>query len=117
MQASAGDLIFNDLNDRLRAHMDFHELSLVLENAQQSHLFSPSSTPSLSPELPWQILFAKQIPRNPRYPSILNPFPVADMKQLTYKKLWELMVNRHGERRIPAVTVDDEPHQLLLIGK
>lgn len=117
MQASPGDLIITNLNDRLRAHMDFYELSLVVENIQQSHLFSPSSTPSLSPELPWQIMFAKQIQRNLRYAPSLNPFPVADMKQLTYKKLWDLMVNRQGERRIPAVTVDDEPHQLLLIGK
>lgn len=97
--------------------MDFHELTLLLENTQQSHLFSPSSTPSLSPELPWQILFAKQTQRNLRYSPNLNPYPVADMKQMTFKKLWELMVNRKGERRIPAVTVDDEPHQLLLIGK
>jgi hypothetical protein len=97
--------------------MDFHELSLVLENSQQSHLFSPSSTPSLSPELPWQILFAKQTQRSFRHTPNLIPYPLADMKQLTFKKLWELMVNRHGERRIPAVTVGDEPHQLLLIGK
>ena len=116
MQASPGDLIINDLNECLRAHMDLHELSLVLENPQ-SHLFSPSSTPSLSPELPWQILFVKQTQRNPRLSPPLNPFPIADMKQLTFKKLWELMVNCHGERRIPAVTINDEPHQLLLIGK
>ena len=96
--------------------MNLHELSLVLENPQ-SHLFSPSSTPSLSPELPWQILFAKQTQRNLRFTPNLNPFPIADMKQLTFKKLWEQMVNRQGERRIPAVTIDDEPHQLLLIGK
>lgn len=115
-QASPEDLIINGLNECLRVHMDFHELSLVSENPQ-SHLFSPSSTPSLLPELPWQILFAKQTQRNPRYSPLLNTFPVADMKQLTFKKLWELMVNRQGERRIPAVTIDDEPHQLLLIGK
>ena len=117
-QASPEDHVINELNDRLRAHMTSHELSLVLENVQpQSHLFSPSSTPNLSPELPWQFLFAKQTQRNFRFPPNLNPFAVADMKSLTFKKLWELMVNRQGERRIPAVTVDDEPHQLLLIGK
>jgi hypothetical protein len=115
-QAFPGDLIINDLNECLRAHMDLHKLSLVLENPQ-SHLFSPSSTPTLSPEIPWQILVAKQTPRNPRIPSTLNPFPVADMKQLTFKKLWDQMVNRHGERRIPAVSINDEAHQLLLIGK
>jgi hypothetical protein len=117
MQASPGDLIINNLNECLRVHMDLHELRLVVENPQ-SHLFSPSSTPTtLSPELPWQILVAKQTPRDPRFLANLNPFPVADMKQLTFKKLWDQMVNRHGERRIPAVTIDDEPHQLLLIGK
>jgi hypothetical protein len=115
-QASPEDLIINGLNECLREHMNLHELSLVLENPQ-SHLFSPSSTPSLSPELPWQILFAKQTQRNLRFSPNLNPFPIADMKQLTFKKLWEQMVNRQGERRIPAVTIDDEPHQLLLIGK
>ncbi|KAF8804311.1 hypothetical protein BYT27DRAFT_7259296 [Phlegmacium glaucopus] len=114
VQASQEDLIVNALNECLKKHMDLHKLSLVLEN-QQSHLFSPSSTPSLSPELPWQILYAKQTQRTPRYSLPLNPFPTADMKRLTFKKLWELMVNRHGERRIPAVTIDDEPHQLLLI--
>jgi hypothetical protein len=118
LQASSQDLIINNLNECLRMHMDFHELSLVSENPQ-SHLFSPSLTPSLSPELPWQILFAKQTPRNPRYSPCLNPFkfPTADMKQLTFKKPWELMVNSTGERRIPAITIDDEPHQLLLVGK
>ena len=116
MQASQGDLIINDLNECLRKHMDFHKLSLVLENPQ-SHLFSPSSTPSLSPELPWQILFAKQTQRNTRYSPLLSPFPIADTKRLSFKKLWDLMVNRQGERRIPAVAIDDEPHQLLLIGK
>ncbi|KAF8804485.1 hypothetical protein BYT27DRAFT_7213687 [Phlegmacium glaucopus] len=114
VQASQEDLIVNALNECLKKHMDLHKLSLVLEN-QQSHLFSPSSTPSLSPELPWQILYAKQTQRTPRYSLPLNPFPTADMKRLTFKKLWELMVNCHGERCIPAVTIDDEPHQLLLI--
>lgn len=116
VQALPEDLIVNALNECLKKHMDLHELSLVLENPQ-SHLFSPSSTPSLSPELPWQILYAKQTQRHPRYSPPLNSFPTADMKWLTFKKLWELMVNRQGERRIPAVTIDDEPHQLLLIGK
>ena len=120
MQAFPGDFIVNSLNDCLRAHMDVHELNLITENTQQNHLFSPSSTPltaaSESPDLPWQIMFAKQTPRSYRHLPNLNTYPTADMKQLTYKKLWDLNVNRQGERRVPAVTIDGEAHQLLLIG-
>ena len=96
--------------------MEHHRLNLVSENPQ-SHLFSPTSTPSLSHELPWQILYAKQTQRVANHGVPLVPFPAVKLLQMSFEKLQSHMINRNGDRRIPAIMVRGEPYQLLLIGK
>ena len=113
IETSPKTIIINSINECLKIHMEHHHLKLISENPL-SHLFSPMSTPSLSHELPWQILYAKQTQITANYGAPL--IPTADLLQMSFEKLQSQMVNRNGERRIPAVMVEGEAYQLLLIG-
>ena len=115
IETSPKTIIINSINERLKIHMEHRHLKLISENPL-SHLFSPTSTPSLSHELPWQILYAKQTQRMANYGAPLIPFPTADLLQMSFEKLQSQMVNRNGERCIPAVMVEGEAYQLLLTG-